>query len=41
MTELMQILILRDLVGDGDFLGATSSRKSSSEIRLIDKWPTA
>ncbi|HHM8637395.1 hypothetical protein N0743_27720 [Pseudomonas aeruginosa] len=41
MTEFMQILIFGTSLAMAYFLGATSSRKSSSEIRLIDKWPTA
>ncbi|MCI0909622.1 hypothetical protein [Pseudomonas aeruginosa] len=41
MTEFMQILIFGISLAMAYFLGATSSRKSSSEIRLIDKWPTA
>ncbi|MGI1187052.1 hypothetical protein ACRCRN_23535, partial [Pseudomonas aeruginosa] len=41
MTEFMQILIFGSSLAMAYFLGATSSRKSSSEIRLIDKWPTA
>ncbi len=41
MTEFMQILIFGTSLAMAYFLGATSSRKGASDIRLIDKWPAA
>lgn len=41
MTEFIQILILGASFAMAYFLGATSSRKGASDIRLIDKWPAA